>query len=54
MRNSLRLAMAAASILALTATETSAQVSGDVVRIGVLADMSASTAISRARVRSRR
>lgn len=40
MRNSLRLAMAAASILALTATETSAQVSGDVVRIGVLADMS--------------
>ncbi len=40
MQNSLRLTMAAASILALTATEASAQVSGDVVRIGVLADMS--------------
>ncbi len=40
MKNSLRLAMAAASVLALTATAASAQVSGDVVRIGVLADMS--------------
>lgn len=40
MKNSLRLAVTAASILAFGATGATAQVSDDVVRIGVLADMS--------------
>jgi len=40
MKTSLRLTMTAASLLALGATAANAQISNDVVRIGVLADMS--------------
>jgi branched-chain amino acid transport system substrate-binding protein len=40
MKSSLRLTVAAASLMALSATAAHAQISNDVVRIGVLADMS--------------